>query len=164
LLGSQAGAVMALPMAAAVILPATYRARAVGAQRAGADNNLRQIGVAIQMYVVNHQQYPTDFAPLLAEKLVTIDTFVSPHAGTQIPPDVRNGKIEDQTAWVNSRSDFVYLGADLKPNAGPGAILVYERPDGRPGMNILFGDGHIEWIDVEAARQMIEKQQKVAAK
>jgi hypothetical protein len=31
-------------------------------------------------------------------------------------------------------------------------------------MNILFADGHIEWIDVESARQMIEKQQKLAAK
>ena len=122
------------------------------------------IGAALQLYVVDHNQYPTDFGPLLAERKLPINVFVSPHAGTQIPPDVRNGKLDEQTAWVNSRSDFVYLGADLKPNAGPGSILVYERPDGRPGMNVLFADSHIEWIDVESARQMIEKQQKLAAK
>jgi len=160
LLGSQAGFMLAAPMTAAIGLPATYRAKAQ-AQRAQAGNNLRMIGVALQMYAVDHNQYPPDFGPLLAEKKVTLDTLVSSHAGTQVPPEVRKGNLDEQANWANSRSDFVYLGAELKPNAGATAILVYERPDGRPGMNMLFGDGHIEWIDVESARQMIEKQQKV---
>ncbi len=58
----------------------------------------------------------------------------------------------------------MYVGADLKANAGATGIVAYERPDGRPGLNMLFADGRVEWIDVESARQMIEKQQKVAAK
>jgi prepilin-type processing-associated H-X9-DG protein len=159
LLGSQANLLMAAPIAAAVAIPAATR-REVRVQRAQVDNNLRQIGVALQMYVNDHKAYPPDFGPLLAEKKLPIDSFVSPHAGTKIPPEVRRGQADEQANWVNSRSDFVYLGAELKPGADPKSILVYERPDGRPGMNMLFADGHIEWIDVEAARQMIEKQQK----
>ena len=164
MLGSQAGALMALPMGAAVIIPAVRNQR-VAAQRVQGNNNLRQIGIAIQMYVVDHNQYPPDFGPLLAEKKITLDTLVSAHAGTQVPPEVRKGNPDEQANWANSRSDFVYLGAELKPNGHPTIpgdrlILAYERPDGRPGMSMLFADGHVEWIDVEAARQMIEKQQK----
>jgi len=132
----------------------------MAAQRVQADNNLRQIGVALQMYMVDHNAYPPDFGPLLTEKKLSIDVFVSPHAGTKVPPEVRRGKPDDQAAWVNSRSDFVYIGNGIKPDADAKTILVYERPDGRQGMNMLFADGHIEWIDVESARQMIEKQQK----
>jgi prepilin-type processing-associated H-X9-DG protein len=163
LLGSQASVVMAAPPLAAVAAYSARRsevARVQGARLGPVDNNLKTIGVAIQMYVNDHKAYPPDFGPLLAEKKLPIDLFVSPHAGTQIPQEVRKGKPDEQANWVNSRSDFVYLGAELKPNADPKSILVYERPDGRPGMNMLFADGHIEWIDVEAARQMIEKQQK----
>ena len=160
ILGSQAGAIMALPLVAGVAMPATYRARA-RAQQVQGGNNLRQIGNAIQMYVVDHAKYPTDFGPLLAENKLSLDTLVSSHAGTQVPPDVRKGTPDDQANWANSRSDFVYLGGELKAGADRTAILVYERPDGRPGMNMLFADGHVEWIEVEAARQMIEKQQKV---
>ena len=116
------------------------------AQRVQADNNLRQIGVALQMYVVDHNQYPPDFAPLLTEKKLSIDMFVSPHAGTRVPPEVRRGKPDEQAAWVNSRSDFVYVGGDLKPNADAKSILVYERPDGRPGMNMLFADGSVRFV------------------
>ena len=116
------------------------------------------------MYVVDHKQYPSDFGPLLAERKIALDTLVSAQTGTQIPAAVRAGTPDDQANWANTRSDFVYLGGDLKPNAGQGAILAYERPDGRPVMNVLFGDGRVEWIDVESARLMIEKQQKDTAK
>jgi prepilin-type processing-associated H-X9-DG protein len=61
---------------------------------------------------------------------------------------------------VNSRSDYVYLGADLDPKSGVNGILAYERPDGRQGMNVLFTDGHVEWIDIDSANEMIKKQRK----
>ncbi len=159
LLGSQANLLMAAPIGAAIALPAARQGQ-IRAQRVQADNNLRQIGVALQMYQIDHNQYPPDFGPLLTEKKLSIDMFVSPHAGTKVPPEVRRGKPDEQANWVNTRSDFVYLGGDVGPKADARTILVYERPDGRPGMNMLFADGHIEWIDVDAARQMIEKQQK----
>ncbi len=165
LLGSQSGMVMSLPMGAAVIMPAIVNQRARAAARPQAMNNLKQIGIGIMMYANAHNgQYPADFGPLLTEARLPLDIFISPHAGTQIPAEIRAGKPDEQAAWINSRSDYVYLAADLKPNAGPGLILAYERPDGRPGMNVLFTDGHVEWIDVDSARLMIEKQQKLAAK
>jgi prepilin-type processing-associated H-X9-DG protein len=38
--------------------------------------------------------------------------------------------------------------------------MAYEREENHEeeGINILFGDGHVEWQDMAAARQLIEQQ------
>ena len=41
-------------------------------------------------------------------------------------------------------------------------MLAYEKPElnqGRGGINVLFNDGHVEWLPVEQAMQIIRGQQ-----
>jgi prepilin-type processing-associated H-X9-DG protein len=48
---------------------------------------------------------------------------------------------------------YVYLGAGLSEPCDPAMILAHEKPGHHndPGMNVLFGDGHVEWVDGKEA-------------
>jgi prepilin-type processing-associated H-X9-DG protein len=64
----------------------------------------------------------------------------------------------DQSAdWVNANSDYIYIGANLKMGADPTTVVCYEKDDnhGGDGMNLLFADGHVEFMQLEAAHQAI---------
>ena len=60
--------------------------------------------------------------------------------------------------------DYEYLGAGKNSQTGADIILAYEkiRP-GMRGINMLYGDGHVEYINVQNARQMLERQKAAEA-
>ena len=60
--------------------------------------------------------------------------------------------------WVNANSDFIYLGAGKKfANAGAQSVLAYEKPTNHhgEGLNVLFFDGHVEWMAVDAFNKLM---------
>jgi prepilin-type processing-associated H-X9-DG protein len=66
---------------------------------------------------------------------------------------------KDATAqWVEEHSDYVWLGKGKNASIGPDAILAYEKLDEvTEGANMLFGDGHVEWMPMPEAQRLIEK-------
>jgi hypothetical protein len=160
LLGSQGGILMAAPLLAGITMPAMYKARAA----AGAQvimNNLRQIGMGAMMYANDNKgKYPPDLGTMMLSEDLQVDAFVNPQGGTQIPPNIRQGKREDQAAWVNEHSDFVWLGATMKPGDGADQVLAYEKPElARNGMvGLLFNDGHVEMRQAGQAMQVVQQQ------
>jgi prepilin-type processing-associated H-X9-DG protein len=111
-------------------------------QRVVCSSNLRLIGQACQVYSNHHQgRYPTDFATLLAEEDISAEVFLCPWRNTVVPTTY-------PSSWVITGSDYVYAGAGLTTTAPPQAIVAYERPNAHDGegMNILFADGHFEFI------------------
>jgi prepilin-type processing-associated H-X9-DG protein len=143
-------------------LPALGRGRDV-ANQVKCGQQLHQIGRAIQLHAnENKGAYPPDLGTLVATNKLPIDLFVCPASGETIPPDIKTGTPEAQAAWVNANSSYVFNGRGLTLNSPAESIVVYEKDDnhGEAGMNLLYGDGHVEWQPVQVARQLIRNAQK----
>ncbi len=129
-----------------VMLPALGKARQA-ARQLKSSTQLRAIGSALQLY---SQSYKDQFPPknsdweglLVNEKAVTAEFFISPASETQassyfyVPPVVTIGKIKDPTTKV----------------------VVFEDPLNyrQRGSNVLFADGHVEYLTGDALWSKID--------
>ena len=53
----------------------------------------------------------------------------------------------DIAKWVTAHSDYIYVGQKLDSNAPANKIVLYEGfKDHGDGCNILFNDGHVEFV------------------
>jgi prepilin-type processing-associated H-X9-DG protein len=132
--------IMVIGIFSAVTLPAFVKARERAYQNA-CMNNLKQIGVSMQMYAnENQEKFPSDFQSLVPKYVpaVQVTLFVCPATRHQ-PGDASN-----LIAWT----DYV-LVANRKTSDSPDTVLAFSKPDcyhGRGG-NVLFVDGHVQWCD-----------------
>jgi prepilin-type processing-associated H-X9-DG protein len=135
-----------------VLLPSLNRARET-ANRVKCASNMRQIGQAILLYAnENHGQYPPDLPTLLKTEPITSNVFVCPSSSdtnANGPGDLMAG----------GHLSYVYVGKDMTNLAvGPSTVLLYENPGahGGDGMNVLFGDGHVEFFGKAVTAQIIK--------
>jgi prepilin-type processing-associated H-X9-DG protein len=140
-----------------ILLPSLNRARET-ANRVKCASNMRQIGQGILLYSNDHRgQYPPDLAALAREEDMAAEMFICP-SGNKSAPAGAGGFTKDQLAdWVVKNTDYTYLGAG-KTNATPAdEIVLYENPadHGSDGVNALFGDGHVEFLNMSQAQQAI---------
>jgi prepilin-type processing-associated H-X9-DG protein len=153
-MGSGLAALQTVMMGA--LMPSLARAQ-MSANRIKSASNLRQIGQAMMLYAnENKGKYPREMGELLLTQDIAIDAFVNPQTKTKSP---RNKNKEDQAAWVSKDSDYEYLGAG-KDNTTPADVVVAHekiRP-GLQGINMLYGDGHVEWNVLSAAEQTLARQ------
>jgi prepilin-type processing-associated H-X9-DG protein len=144
------------PIMMSILLPSLSRARET-AKRVQCASNLRQIGQAILLYSNDHKgAYPPDLGTLIKTEDITAQVFVCPDTGKSPPPNMQP---DEAAAWVNQNSDYVYVGANMtQQTANPQAVVCYEHDadHGRDGMNMLFGDGHVEFQTLNGAHQLIQ--------
>jgi len=63
--------------------------------------------------------------------------------------------------WVNENSDYVYVGADKTSRSPANAVVAHEKLDENPeGVNILYADGHVEFVTIDEARRITSQQQR----
>lgn len=148
---------------ASILLPSLNRARET-ANRVKSASNLRQMGMAMVLYAnENRGKLPPDLGTLVKTEDIGPDVFVNPRASNDATPP-RNGDTDAGAAFVNEHSDYIYVGSGLTNTAGAETVIAYENPEGLDdGINLLFGDGHVEFYMMPAAMQLIEqsKQQRV---
>ena len=137
-----------------ILLPALNRARET-ANRVRCANNMRQIGLACSLYTnENHGFYPPDLGTLAKAEDVAPSVFACPSSMTVVPVGLGTDQIAD---WVNKNSDYIYTGAGLSGTLDPQYVLVYEKEtDHRDGMNLLFGDNHVEFDSPAVAHGRIQ--------
>lgn len=138
-----------------VLLPSVNHAREL-ANRVKSASNERLIGTAILMYANDHQgKYPATLGELTQTEDIAPSVFVSPLSDTHLPDGLNMPS--EKSDWVNNHSEYVYVGAGLdNAKATPDTVVVYEKPfpGEKDGMNVLYGDGHVEWQKTAAAEKI----------
>jgi prepilin-type processing-associated H-X9-DG protein len=152
------GGVGAAAMMTSVMLPSLSRARRV-ADRTKSAANLRMIGEMCILYAnENKQKYPDNLGQLVTNEDIVAGAFVCP-MGHGTPPPAR-GSPQDMAAWVNEHSDYVYLAAGKTASELTSEKVVahekMEIAEREHGMNILFGDGHVEWKTLPEAQRLLK--------
>jgi prepilin-type processing-associated H-X9-DG protein len=145
-----------------ILLPSLNKARET-ANRAKCASNEHQIGLGILLYQNEHnQKYPPDLGTLVKEEQLTPAVFVCPSGNNEVPAEIAAGTPDEQAKWVNEHADYVYLGKGLKGNVDATRVIAYEQDGahGNDGMNLLYGDGHVEWQMRAVAMQQIQAAQQ----
>jgi prepilin-type processing-associated H-X9-DG protein len=143
-----------------ILLPSLNRARET-ANRVKCASNERQIGQACLLFANDHQgKYPANITDMLSED-ITPEVFLCPSASTALPANYKSMSPADLGTWLTDHGDYVYVGAGMTSASGAQEVVVYEKPeDHHQGMNILFGDGHVEFDLMPQAVKMIQDQHK----
>jgi prepilin-type processing-associated H-X9-DG protein len=125
-------------------------------------SNLRQIGQALLIYS-NEQGgvFPPSFEELLLYGDIWGDVFVCPQT-EHSPPGGATPQERASEFRKHGSPSYVYVGAGLKANdVTPQHVLAHELPTnhGTDGMNVLFGDGHVDWVPRQDVAHLIAELQ-----
>jgi hypothetical protein len=147
-------------LVSSLMMPALGKAREQ-AQHAKSSANLRQIGLTAIQYSNDHNgKYPKDLGELCVASGMQIGIFISPSSSTTAPQGLSP---EQAKEWVAQNSDYVWNGAGKSADKlGAEDALAWENPDrAHNGINILYGDYHVEFHPTYDAMQIIEKAKAV---
>lgn len=137
------------PLALSVMVPSLNRAREA-ANRIKSSSNLRQIGLASKMYAnENRDKLPPTLGDLLRTQEIAPEVFLNPRTGHALPPVPAGEKpVDFYAGWVDENGDYAYVGSGKRADDGAGdTIIGYEKTgDITEGINVLFIDGHVEWV------------------
>lgn len=127
-------------MATSILLPSLARAREV-AKRAVSASNLKGIGMACMQYAAENQdKFPASLDVLLKSGSITQKQLHSPRDPDDDEDTVSYAYIDGQTTGAN-----------------PQNVLAYERVFDHEGTNVLFLDGHVEWMKLDPFRAAVRE-------
>lgn len=135
-----------VPLWVAAALPSLGQAK-VNADRVSSAGNLRQIGQAVILYAgANNGQLPPDLATALKTQNVSAEVLRSPFSPARAKGD----------------GDYRYLHTAGTKDVPPDVALAYDAVELQKGdgANVLYGDGHVEWLDQEGVKAVLEKTSK----
>jgi prepilin-type processing-associated H-X9-DG protein len=138
---------------AGVLLPSIGRARVV-ADRTVSAANLSGLYKAMYTWSVTHNdKFPDDLAVLVEDGSISAKSlFKRPKSLPDLP-------IKELARWAADNSDFVYRAGKVSADSPADAIVMFERltPGNNEGINILFADGHVEFVELPEALELLEK-------
>jgi len=137
----------------AVMVPNMNRMR-VAAKRNTCMANLKKIGSAVDLYAYgNYGMFPEGFGRLMTAQQLPADTLICPD-GNETPAanadDLARGR----------HSSYFYAGKGLNKRSGAGAgaaaVVAYEPLSHHgDGIHVLFSDGHVSFVPLPQAKQVI---------
>jgi prepilin-type processing-associated H-X9-DG protein len=140
-----------------VLLPSVKRTGVVE-NRVKCANNLRQIGLAISLYAGElHGEYPDSFGTLLLHQDIAASVFICSET-TDIPADGPTTQAIADHLMDGGHMSYIYLGRGLKNGSVPDDVVIAYEPlsnHAGQGMNVLFGDGHVEFLDATQGVKII---------
>jgi prepilin-type processing-associated H-X9-DG protein len=160
ILGIGGGVLAVGAVVAAVIIPSMCRAREP-ANRIKCASNLRTIGQALFMYSnepANAGAFPPDLIAVARTQDITADVFVCPSSYDDRPD---TSDWADKMVPGNGFCSYVYY-YDPKQTirtAPATFVLMYEplADHDDDGVNFLFADGHVDWLEKKTAAAAIKE-------
>ena len=125
-------------------------------------SNLRQIGQAMLLYANDHGgRYPDRLEELLFSVAIESSCFVCPGSDDAPATGPTTRAISDAIA-NGGRVSYIYLGKDHNANTVTvNMVMAYEGRGNHTsriaGINVLFGDGHVEFVNEVQASRLIAK-------
>jgi len=146
---------MLAPCTVSVLLPSLNRARET-ANRVKCASNMRSIGQAMMIYASNNRGYlPPDLA-MVAPMGVKMDQFVCPSAADTPASNAAGLSTPGHLSYV-----YIYRGRPMplrRLGQGSRAAVLYEpMTNHHDGTNILFADGHVEFLLRASAQPIIDQ-------
>ena len=136
-----------------LLLPTLCKSRE-SANLVKCSSNLHQFGQAIDLYQHDHGGvYPASFQTILATEKVTPAVFVCPSSNDE-PAE------PGMSLSTPHRCSYVYCGAGLTDKTVKAdTVVAYEPPANHDdqGMNVLYGDGHAEWVGGKSGADLFKK-------
>jgi len=163
--GEQAAITTVAPVAMSIALPALAKARQQ-ARTVQSLSNLRQIGLAIQLYANDHDgKLPPDLGSIYAYIGSPLLFLAAEHVGAVELPGA-NANAEKIALWINANTDYVYVGAKFAKysnvqNASQ-VVFAHEKFElAREGrIDVLYADGHADVQPVPFVKQRVEDQNR----
>ncbi|HEX4124610.1 MAG TPA: H-X9-DG-CTERM domain-containing protein [Tepidisphaeraceae bacterium] len=130
-----------------------------GGNRAKSSSNMHQIGLALLMYsnVDPHGRFAPDLPALVTSQELSPDVFVDPSTNDTRAPG------NTPAEWAanlmkGGYESYIYVGATLTNDSPPDAVALYEplAANKNAGSNVLFADGHVDFLDQPAVEQIIQ--------
>ena len=149
------GLELALILGGTMLLPTMGR-RVSRQTESKCASNLRQIGMALQIYANEHNgQFPPSFDEVLMYGDITSEVFVCPSSNDTHA----TGPTTQATIQQWRKPGFLsYVYVPPSPgitvyNIHPGYVLAYEPTSqhGGDGMNVLYGDAHVDFVSKKEA-------------
>jgi prepilin-type processing-associated H-X9-DG protein len=125
------------------------------ANRVHCGSNLRQIGQGLMLYANDHKgRYPADLVTLIFETDLNPEVFVCPSSNDEKATGPTTQALREDFAKPH-RCSYIYCG-NMSANSPADMVLAYENPENHEndGMNVLYNDGHVDWIHGESARRL----------
>ncbi len=142
-----------IPLWVAAALP-SLAGSSDSADRTKSAANLRQIGQALQLYSVDTSgKLPADLNALVTDNRIDKQLLHSPFG----EPDPAAAPAPDKAS-----SDYRYLATGLKAPVPPDVVVAYDAAEltKGDGANLLYGDGHVEWLDHDGVTAALDKSTK----
>ena len=127
------------------------------ANRVICGSNLRQIGQAISLYANENQgRYPDKIGDLMDQDITTA-VFICPASNDTDAVPGPTTQASSANVHAGGHLSYIYLGKGLIGTQPATVVIAYEplTNHNNPGMNVLFGDGHVEFFHVPAATTLI---------
>lgn len=147
-----------LTLATLTMLPALCRS-SEQANRVKCASNLRQIGQALSTYADSHGgQFPPTIEALADASDLSPAVFDCP-SSNDMPAEISKPADWATAFQPNGHHlSYVYVAGGLSASTvTPESILAYENPHDHldEGMNVLYGDYHVEWVTKAEADRII---------
>ena len=136
-------------------------------------SNLRQIGMAI-LQARQDEWNKSSRAAGMTESLSALSSLYPAYVTSLrlflCPADELGRSLfyVSKTSWPLTESTCSYkYETDLPPQLGPGTILAYDRSaafHSGEGRNVLFGDGHVEWMAEPDFQQSLTRQRATVSR
>jgi hypothetical protein len=122
-------------------------------------SHLRQIGLACLMYANDHDgRFPDDFKTVLLNEDITTEVFVCPATSDERAIDTTPEATANALEKAGHCS-YLYFGKGLTDKANAATVLAIEPLQNHhdDGINVLYTDDHVEWLDRPAAGELLLK-------
>lgn len=149
-------------MIGATMIPGLSNAREV-ANRVKCTSNMTQLGQAMLMYAsANKGEFPDKLEDVLTSD-PTLDriVFVCPD-DDKTPPSSASIQAAAQGIASGKNCSYIYVGSGVTQSDSADTVLMYEplslHHHYQPGMNVLFADGHVEYLSASAGQSILNQQ------